>query len=123
MTTPGVGSAVTVQTLPGPPGTHASQPPAEPEHSALLVQAIPGEFSPRSKAFWVWQVLQVSPFFRWPPCSARRGNPALVMPWHEPQAAWVTTCRPEAFWLTPNATASWASTASRTLLTGSRLVQ
>ena len=80
----------------------------------MKLQATPVDPTTRSKAFWLWQVLQVSPFFRWPPWSARCGNPEAVMPWHAPQAAWVTTWRPEAVWFTPKATATWASTASRT---------
>ena len=59
-----VGSTVTVQTL----ALHASHPAAKPGQSELTVQAIPVDPTPRSNAFWVWQVLQVSPFFRWPPC-------------------------------------------------------
>ena len=60
MTIPGVGSTVTVQTL----DTHASQPAANPGQSVLAPQATPVDPTTRSKAFWLWQVLQVSPFFR-----------------------------------------------------------
>jgi hypothetical protein len=60
---------VTLQDFPAPFGWHVSQPAELPGQSVSTAQVLPnaGKSSPRSCAPCVWQVLQVSPFFRCPP--------------------------------------------------------